>query len=64
MIRRNLSPAIAESNVGVQERRKSWFNILFLSLTPVIGVFGTMTYNVPDLKANRLVRWQFQGEVK
>ena len=25
----------------MQQKRKNWLNILFLSLTPVIGVFGT-----------------------
>ncbi|HVE66286.1 MAG TPA: acyl-CoA desaturase, partial [Thermoanaerobaculia bacterium] len=31
------------SEVAV-ERPKDWTNILFLSLTPLIGVFGTLAY--------------------
>ena len=30
----------------MQKRRKDWVNILFLSLTPVIGVFGTAAYAI------------------
>lgn len=30
----------------MQQREKDWVNILFLSLTPVIGVFGTAVYAV------------------
>jgi stearoyl-CoA desaturase (delta-9 desaturase) len=31
---------------SVQELRRSWVNILFLSLTPVIGVLGTAAYAI------------------
>jgi len=30
----------------MQKRRKDWGNILFLSLTPVVGVFGTAAYAI------------------
>jgi stearoyl-CoA desaturase (delta-9 desaturase) len=30
--------------VNVQQAKKNWLNILFLSLTPIIGVFGTAAY--------------------
>jgi len=46
VIRRNLVPRLAGGEEETPERRKSWFNILFLSLTPVIGVFGTAAYAV------------------
>jgi type IV secretory pathway TrbD component len=37
------SPEPAET---MPERRKSWVNIVFLSLTPVIGIAGTLAYAV------------------
>jgi stearoyl-CoA desaturase (delta-9 desaturase) len=30
--------------VNMQQPKKNWLNILFLSLTPIIGVFGTAAY--------------------
>jgi hypothetical protein len=28
----------------METRKKDWTNILFLSLTPVVGIFGTAAY--------------------
>src|ERR1700724_1242887 len=39
-------PAVDVSSKPVTERRKNWVNILFLSLTPVIGVGGTAAYSI------------------
>ena len=39
-------PAVDVSSKPVTERRKNWVNILFLSLTPVIGVVGTAAYSI------------------
>jgi len=46
MIRRNLAPASEGGGEHAQEPRKNWVNILFLSLTPVIGVLGTAAYAI------------------
>ena len=44
MIRKGLIERPAELPASMREKRKDWINILFLSLTPVIGVFGTLAY--------------------
>lgn len=46
MIRRTLAPTSGSGGEHAQERRKNWVNILFLSLTPVIGVLGTAAYAI------------------
>ena len=44
MIRRTFTPESPSDDGRIQQRQKNWLNILFLSLTPVIGVFGTLAY--------------------
>ena len=39
-------PAPADAGKAAEPPRKNWLNILFLSLTPVIGVAGTAAYAV------------------
>jgi stearoyl-CoA desaturase (delta-9 desaturase) len=46
MIRRAARNEALGRTEPMQERQKSWLNILFLSLTPVIGVVGTAVYAV------------------
>jgi fatty-acid desaturase len=46
VIRRTLAPACERGGERVQELKKNWVNILFLSLTPVIGIFGTLAYAI------------------
>jgi stearoyl-CoA desaturase (Delta-9 desaturase) len=46
VIRRTLAPAPERGGERVQELQKNWVNILFLSLTPVIGVLGTAVYAI------------------
>jgi stearoyl-CoA desaturase (delta-9 desaturase) len=40
--------------VNLQQPKKNWLNILFLSLSPVIGVFGTAAYAL----VNGVVWWE------
>jgi stearoyl-CoA desaturase (Delta-9 desaturase) len=44
MIRRAFVPSAPPASELALERKKDWVNILFLSLTPVIGVLGTAAY--------------------
>ena len=44
MIRRAFVPSAPPAGERPRERQKDWVNILFLSLTPVIGVLGTAAY--------------------
>lgn len=46
MIRRAFVPAVPPAGELAQERQRDWVNILFLSLTPVIGVLGTAAYAI------------------
>ena len=46
VIRRAIVEKPPELAKSMPERRKSWLNILFLSLTPVIGVLGTAAYAI------------------
>ncbi len=46
MIRRTLVPVAAKGREHLPERQKSWINILFLSLTPVVGILGTAAYAI------------------
>ena len=46
MIRRSLTPASGGGGERAQKLKKNWINILFLSLTPVIGVLGTAAYAI------------------
>jgi stearoyl-CoA desaturase (delta-9 desaturase) len=46
VIRRTFTPAPPSDDARIPRRGKNWLNILFLSLTPVIGVFGTLAYAV------------------
>jgi stearoyl-CoA desaturase (delta-9 desaturase) len=46
VIRRTLAPASEQSGGRVPEMKKNWVNILFLSLTPIIGIFGTTAYAI------------------
>lgn len=38
------TPTASSCPAGAVEKKKDWINILFLSLTPIIGVFGTLAY--------------------
>lgn len=46
MIRRAIVETPPEVAGSMQGRRRSWLNILFLSLSPVIGVAGTAAYAI------------------
>ena len=46
MIRRALTPESPPDDGRIQQRQKNWLNILFLALTPVIGIFGTLAYAI------------------
>jgi fatty-acid desaturase len=46
MIRRIAIEQVPELTKPLQKRQKSWLNILFLSLTPVIGVVGTAAHAI------------------
>ena len=46
MIRRALDETSLQPAKSLQGRQKDWINILFLSLTPIIGVAGTAAYAI------------------
>jgi stearoyl-CoA desaturase (delta-9 desaturase) len=46
VIRRAFADKSPEPAETIQKRRKSWVNIAFLSLTPVIGIAGTLAYAI------------------
>lgn len=60
MIRRALLPT--PSGESAPQRQKNWVNILFLSLTPVIGVLGTAAYALADGTRIRFFEHAFEWD--
>ena len=46
MIRRAFLPEAPSGDGPARQRRKNWLNILFLALTPVIGILGTLACTI------------------